>query len=277
MPFDPLDAINAISDVVQNRPLPLREFDQIYMKVGDLALQADFIARRLDGKHAIFIGDGDGVCLSIAHLRGKNVIPYGPRTMEVLDFDERIVKSIVRFADKYRYEYVGASLYNVSDPIPDHLLWSKDAFYTNPPWGASNDGESVLAFVERGIECTKDGGLGVVVIADDPSYSWTQHVLRSVQLRVLNAGFVVAEMDPQAHGYHLDDAPDLRSCSLVLRRVDPSVKPVRSLPLDRQRLQNFYGRNNPMRYRYVQDRESPHYGRAAETLYQLVPLEAPNE
>ena len=29
-------AINAISDVVQNRPRPLREFDQIYMKAGDV-------------------------------------------------------------------------------------------------------------------------------------------------------------------------------------------------------------------------------------------------
>jgi hypothetical protein len=29
-------AINAVSDVVQNRPRPLREFDQIYMKTGDM-------------------------------------------------------------------------------------------------------------------------------------------------------------------------------------------------------------------------------------------------
>jgi hypothetical protein len=30
-------AVNAISDVAQNRPPPLREFDQIYMKTGDTA------------------------------------------------------------------------------------------------------------------------------------------------------------------------------------------------------------------------------------------------
>ena len=29
-------AMNAVSDVIQNRPQPLREFDQIYMKAGDL-------------------------------------------------------------------------------------------------------------------------------------------------------------------------------------------------------------------------------------------------
>jgi len=37
-------AINAVSDVVQNRPRPLREFDQIYMKTGDMVMQSEFVA-----------------------------------------------------------------------------------------------------------------------------------------------------------------------------------------------------------------------------------------
>ena len=36
-------AINAISDVVQNRPRPLRELDQIYMKSGDMVMQIEFV------------------------------------------------------------------------------------------------------------------------------------------------------------------------------------------------------------------------------------------
>lgn len=38
MEFDLRKAINAISDVVQNRPAPIREFDQIYMKVADMVI-----------------------------------------------------------------------------------------------------------------------------------------------------------------------------------------------------------------------------------------------
>ena len=30
--IDLRDALNAVSDVIQNRPRPIREFDQIYMK-----------------------------------------------------------------------------------------------------------------------------------------------------------------------------------------------------------------------------------------------------
>lgn len=47
-------AINAISDVVQNRPRPLRELDQIYMKSGDMVLQSELVARWADGKRLVF-------------------------------------------------------------------------------------------------------------------------------------------------------------------------------------------------------------------------------
>jgi hypothetical protein len=39
--IDLRSAINAISDVVQNRPRPIRELDQIYMKTGDMVLIVD--------------------------------------------------------------------------------------------------------------------------------------------------------------------------------------------------------------------------------------------
>lgn len=42
--IDLREAINAVSDVVQNRPRPLRDFDQIYMKTGDMVLQSEFVA-----------------------------------------------------------------------------------------------------------------------------------------------------------------------------------------------------------------------------------------
>ncbi len=91
-------AMNAISDVVYNRPPSIRLYDQIYMKAGDLACQAELVARKFHEKHVIFIGDGDSVALSMVHLKAEDIIDYGPTTILVLDFDERIVNSINRFA-----------------------------------------------------------------------------------------------------------------------------------------------------------------------------------
>lgn len=87
-------ALNTISDVVQNRPPALREFDQIYMKVGDLVIQAEFIARQFDDLNVIFIGDGDAISLSMMHMKHHGVITYGPQHIIILDFDERIVNDL---------------------------------------------------------------------------------------------------------------------------------------------------------------------------------------
>jgi hypothetical protein len=54
-------AINAISDVVQNRPRPLREFDQIYMKSGDMVLQSELVGRcGMVVPNGVLFGDGMG-------------------------------------------------------------------------------------------------------------------------------------------------------------------------------------------------------------------------
>lgn len=64
-------AINAVSDVVQNRPRPLREFDQIHMKTGDMVMQSEVVAAWADGKRLAFIGDGDAVSVSVAYLKRR--------------------------------------------------------------------------------------------------------------------------------------------------------------------------------------------------------------
>ena len=182
MAMDFRQALNTISDVVLNRPPPLREFDQIYMKVGDLVIQAEFIARKLNDLDVIFIGDGDAISLSIMHLKQKGILEEAPRHILVLDFDERIVNSINHFAyENCLSGKIEAVLYNVCDPLPLPYRHASNAFYTNPPWGASNKGQSVIAFVQRGIEAIKPKGYGAIVIADDESLEWTGQVLLNTQ------------------------------------------------------------------------------------------------
>src|ERR1051325_2843471 len=93
-------AINAISDVIENRPRSLREFDQIYMKAGDMVLQSELVARWAGGKRLAFIGDGDAISVCVAYLQKREIINYGPSEIVVFDFDERICSAVTRFADK---------------------------------------------------------------------------------------------------------------------------------------------------------------------------------
>lgn len=262
-------ALNAISDVVQNRPRPLREFDQIYMKAGDMVMQSEFVARWADGKRLAFIGDGDAISICSAYLHHRDIFRYGPSKVVVYDFDERICQAVKRFADSERIENLDAQLYNCLDAFPGPSTF--DCFYTNPPWGASNDGESVNVFIQRGMEAVGYTGEGLAVVADDDELEWPQQVLANLQSFSLSQGFFVQKMMPRAHSYHLDDAPDLRSCNIMLKAVPGNAhRSGQSVAIDDpRRLQNFYGRDSMPRVRYVRERARVDYGKAHQDEYEL--------
>lgn len=259
-------AINAISDVVQNRPRPLRHFDQIYMKSGDMVLQSELVARWADGKRLAFVGDGDAISVCVAYLCKRGILTYGPSEIVVFDFDERICGAVSRFADKEGLTHLRAELYNCLDAFPGPT--SFDRFYTNPPWGASNDGESVNVFVQRGMEATGYRGEGMVVIGDDNELEWPKRVLANVQKFILTSGFFVQKMMSQLHHYHLDDSPDLRSCNLFIKALPGNNAPGPSTTITASsRLSHFYGLDQSPRVRYVRENKRLDYGKAHDDEY----------
>lgn len=266
-------ALNAVSDVVQNRPRPLRVFDQIHMKSGDMVMQSEIVADWSDGRRLAFIGDGDAISVCVGYLQSKGILSFGPSHITVFDFDERTVNAVNRFAEKQGIHNLDAKLYNVIDAMEPEADF--DLFYTNPPWGASNNGESVNIFMERGIEATRWAGEGMIVIADDDELEWPKRVLASVQSFALNKGFYVTRMQRKLHEYHLDDAPDLKSCNLYVGALPgngTSRKPSAMIQ-DEDRLANFYGRSKAPRVRYVRERKRLDYGVAHDDEFELVLLE----
>ncbi|MCL4497611.1 MAG: bis-aminopropyl spermidine synthase family protein [Deltaproteobacteria bacterium] len=267
--MDLIKTINAISDVIQNRPMPLRIFDQIYMKAGDMVLQSDMIAKWSNNKKLAFVGDGDAISICIAHLKNSNIIDYGPRKITVFDFDERICNAVSRFADREKINWLDARHYNCADPI-SKTIEEFDYFYTNPPWGQRNNGESVKVFIKRGIELIRNKGEGVIVIASDKELEWTQNVLARVQEFLLKNGFFVNEMMPELHSYHLDDAPDLKSCNIFVKSSPNNIESRSSKKLTRKQLENFYGKNNHLRVRFIKENVRLDYGKAHDDEYELV-------
>lgn len=261
-------AVNAISDVIMNRPRPLREFDQIHMKAGDMVMQAEHVARWADAKYLVFVGDGDAISVCVAYLQARGILPYGPARILVLDFDERVVSAVNRFADKERIPGLEAQLYNCLDNLP--RLSGFDSFYTNPPWGASNGGASVKLFAYRGMQAVHFSGEGLVVIADDDALPWAQGVLHSTQTFAASHGFYVKRMTPRLHSYHLDDAPELLSCNLLLRSLPAAMGPKEhELRVDEELLKNFYGADKAPRVRFVRERKRLDYGMAHDDEYEL--------
>ena len=239
------------------------------MKTGDMVLQSEAVAHWSDNKRLAFIGDGDAISVAVAYLKERDVLDFGPSKISVFDFDERTVSAVKRFADKERLEHLDAELYNVLDPFPDRNRY--DCFYTNPPWGASNNGESVNVFIQRGIEAVRYDGEGLIVIADDDELSWPKQVLANVQSYAAERGFYVSRMNRKLHQYNLDDAPELKSCNLFISPVpDKERKKIPSQAIsDPERLQNFYGHSQEPRVRYVRELKKPDYGKAPQEEYRL--------
>ena len=261
---------NLLSEVVHNRPMPIRELDQIYMKDADMLLQIEHISKYFSEKSVVFIGDGDAIALGLAYMQKSGEIEGMVKEICVLDFDERIVNSINQFAEKHGMSsIISARLYNVADPLPQDL-WSKfDCFYCNPPYGSRNGGVSITAFMQRGFEATKNSAQGCVVIADVYEKDWTGEVIASTQQYALDHGFIVCEMIPKFHTYHLDEDPDLTSCSIMFRRIKKKDKDYSSRPLDQDALKNFYGKNEPLVFQKVKDQTK----REQQPIdYELVPI-----
>lgn len=261
--------MNAISDVINNRPRPLRQFDQIYMRAGDMVLQSEHVARWSRDKKLAFLGDGDSISVAVAYLQARGIFDYGPAHVDVYDFDERIVTAIKRFADSERIPNLDAHLYNCLDPLPD-LDEPYDCFYTNPPWGASNGGDSVCVFAQRGFELLGFEGEGLLVIADrEDGAEWTEEVLANTQAFASRNGFYVSRMMERLHSYHLDDNPELRSCNLHLRALPGRGRSVVSEAVAGGRRGNFYGDGKAPNIRYVRERKRVDRGTAQEIEYEL--------
>jgi predicted methyltransferase len=266
--IDLLEAMNAVSDVVQNRPLPIRGFDQIYMKTGDMVMQAELVAHWADRKRLVFIGDGDAVSVCVAYLQNRKIIDYGPTQITVFDFDERMVNSVKRFAEREKIRHLSAELYNCIDgfPMPGRF----DKFYTNPPWGKSNDGASVHLFVERGIEACAYRGEGMIVIADDEELEWPKKVLSTTQCFAAERGYFVSRMQPRLHAYHLDDDALLRSCNLFIEALPGNeLREPTARITDPERLKNFYGSDQNLQVQYVLDKRPNTFGEADLEGYEI--------
>ena len=123
------------------------------------------------------------------------------------------------------------------------------------------------------MEAIGNSGDGMVVIADDDDLSWPRAVLARIQKFAVDRGFYVQRMMTKVHEYLLDDAPGLRSCNLMFRSVKGNTPSTVSEPLDAVRMQNFYGRENNLRVKYVRERKTLEYGIAHDDEYELVLIE----
>lgn len=202
------------------RPESIRAFDQIPMRGVDLLCQVKLVAPLLAGTRVAFVGDHDGTSLLLGLLSSHSILK-APAQMTLLDFDDRLLEMVRTLTSKHNFaDLLTGRLYNVFDPIPKELIGGFDAFYTNPPYGASNAGVSARLFITRGCELTaSEQASGYVLLPTDRERQWTREAMRATQGFLLAHDWAVTALIPQLHRYHLDDDAALMSSLLCVERA----------------------------------------------------------
>lgn len=248
------DLLEAICDISSHRPPAIRKYDQIYMKDSDLLVQTLIMSPILAGKTILFVGDGDSMSLSLLYLARLGFIP-SPKHCVILDFDKRIVNFLNQFAADHDFaDRLTACTYNVIDPLPETFVSKFDYFYTNPPYGASNGGASIIAFLARCLEGCKALCGGCIIIPVNNHYEWSLSVLDNVRSFLLECGAEVSCILPDMHSYHLDDNPDLRSSTIMVERYSSIPNKYCGKKLPDNLLMNFYGHKDIRIPKFVSNR-----------------------
>lgn len=212
-----IDVLDAIS---YSRPIPNREFDQIYMKASSMLEQVKYIDKFIMNKKIIFLGDGDGMSILLGVLGHQEII-NATSSISVYDFDERILFNIKKQLNEFCVTDIPFSykLYNVIMPIQLEDTNKYDFFYINPPYGSKNMGISCKIWIDRCIDLCGEHCMGCVIIPYDSRSPWSITNMKNIQLYLLEKGFVIRDMLSYMHQYYLDDNPELKSATLIVEKV----------------------------------------------------------
>lgn len=236
--------IEILEQIVMCRPAPIRKYDQIYMKTYDMYIQAISVAELLANRKVVFLGDGDAMSLLFLLLMEKSRIPRAEQLF-VLDFDERIINNYKRqfeLHDKRLLPHLSAELYNVINPIDIKYKAAYDFFYVNPPYGSQNEGRSCMAWIYRCMELCTEHCYGCIILPYNMKLDWTVKNMRNMEKFLLKSGFVIKEIRPSVHKYHLQDNPELTSSSIIVERISNVKSEFENRVLPEMMINKFYGK-----------------------------------
>lgn len=183
--------------VTKDRPKAIKDYDQGYVITDDTIRRVSLVHRfgDLENKDILIVGDDDLTSLALA-------ITGLPRSVKVLEVDDRLVHYINEKAESLGFSNVSAELYDVQHPFRDEIRKSYDVFITDPV--ETIDG--ITLFLSRCAEGLRG--------EDSTGYFGLTHIESSrkkwyeIQGRLHEMGFVITDIIRDFHEYDLD-ADDL--------------------------------------------------------------------
>ena len=212
------EILDCIDLLLYHRPVPHREYDQIYMKARYMLQQVGDIWPSLSNKNVVFLGDGDGMSLLFALLSSK--YPMDIKSMSIMDFDERILHSLKEIEESQNLNCsLSYYLYNIINPVDSNLRQKFDYFYINPPYGSKNNGLSCIMWLHRCMDLCSVNAEGCIIVPFDDMFPWSVKSASAIIDFLNQSGFEITSIKKNVHQYHLGDNPTLKSSVIQVKRI----------------------------------------------------------
>ena len=234
--------IDFVDEICYSRPIPNREYDQIYMRARNMISQALLVAKYFKDKDVVFLGDGDGMAILFTLLIENKIIePF--KSILILDFDERIINNSKRIISNTYFgkHCVKYELYNIINPIPSEFAHKYNTFYINPPYGSKNRGLSCKLWLYRCFELCKKEVTGCLILPNDNIRKWTKENMSEIISFLSVHGLIPFHVEPEYHRYFLKDDPQLKSSSILVKGNIKGDNIFEEKPFFARELKNLYG------------------------------------
>jgi len=175
--------LEKFKDLTKDRPLPISDFDQGFIRPEDTVKRVAFIYLRgdLENNEIFILGDDDLLSLAMALTRL-------PKRIVVVEIDERINQFILKTAERIGFKELEVYNYNVINALPESLKKRFDVFVTDPV----ETKKGLKLFVARCIESLKGPGASGYMGFTHREASLQKW--RDFEKFMLDAGFVITDI-----------------------------------------------------------------------------------
>ena len=198
--------LEKFSVIVKERPAPIVEYIQGYMREEDVIRRVIFMHyyNDLKDKNIIIIGDDDLLSIALA-------LTKLPKRIVVLDIDKRLVDFLKEINKKENLN-IKVWEYNIKEPFPKKLKRKFDLFSCEPLETYSG----LKLFIGRGINALKKNGVGYFgLTVQEASYPKWQYI----QKLILKANGVITDVIKGFSSYPVNSYKSFNCEEVLLKRL----------------------------------------------------------
>ena len=193
------------------------------------------------------------IALALVHLSTQELLPDCPEGIEVLDLTSAssTPSTTSHITSRCPKSFTPACTTSQTPcPVSTGKL---RCLRCQPSVRASNDGNSVAAFIQPGIEAVPAAAFGCIVIGDHRDYPWTHNVQLVTRTLLLAQESGTLKRCRSSTNIISTTTLNLSLCGVVERQAENRVTDYASEAVSQDKLANFYGGNSPLKYHYVRD------------------------